>query len=410
VKPGEGRTWVEEAKRFGRGDDIVHIRRDGNEVFDPLFYESRRSKYGPDLNNIAAMVTTISRVGKPHVQAGDQSGEFFSGSAEDLVRYSGYLLVAAGENLSLLNIQRVLDSAPQWPVPEDPRRQTDEMKHWLEDSYIGNLLRRIVARVDDGQVPEDQWRGAEQAEKYLLFKWPQLGGNTRTSIEQTLNTLVAKLITPPYDKLLAGGRMTWCPEQTFTDQKLVICDISTLEHGKSAELLQVAYKLAFQSAIARRDVNRYPRPVALVADEFQKFVVPQDGEFQEVCRESRGIVCYATQSLQGLARQIHEHKPGSGVHALVGNIGNRIILQCGDEETVKWVAEYFGKQYEQVPEVHGQHFSIKNDYRWKVEPSTLMTLPVPTPEFPFAVGCVYRGGQPWLETGEPWHFHAFPRL
>jgi hypothetical protein len=410
AKPGEARVWIEDAIRHKRGDDIVHVTKHGKHVFDPLMYESRRSKHGADMNNVAAMLMALTRVGKPHVQAGDQTSEFFTASAENAVRYGGYILVASGENFSLMNLKDVIDSTPHEVVPDDESEQSPEAKAWTRESYLGRLLLRIVERHEAGQVPPDQWRGAEQGADYFLKKWPSLAPATRTSIEQTLNTLIAKLIAPPYDRLAADGRCTWLPEQAYTDGKLIILDIPTLEHGTSAELLQVAYKLAYQGAICRRDLARYPRPCALFADEFQTFSVPQDSAFQELVREAGGIVCYATQSLQGVARRLHEHKPGSGVFSLVGNIQNRVVLQSSDEETVRWMADAFGKEYQNVPEMHGQHVSIRNDYRYKVEPATLTSLPTPTRDRPYAVGCVYRGGQLWQENGEPYLFHAFPRI
>jgi hypothetical protein len=226
-----------------------------------------------------------------------------------------------------------------------------------------------------------------------------------------LNTFISKLIAPPYDRLAADGRCTWVPEQAYTDGKLFILDIPTLEHGASAELLQVSYKLAYQRAILRRDFKKYPRPCALVADEFQTFAVqPHDGIFQELARESGGIVAYASQGLPGISRRLGEHKAGSGVYSLVGNIQNRIVLQSSDEETVRWAADAFGKEHQNVPEMHGQHVSIRQDYRYKVEPAILTSLKTPTRDFPYAVGCVYRGGQLFRENDEPFLFHAFPRI
>ena len=410
AKPGEAKLWIEDAIRHGRADDIVHVTKHGKHVFDPLMYESRRSRHGPDMNNVAAMLMSLARVGKPHVQAGDQASDFFSSSAEDVVRYGGYILVASGENFSLMNLKAVMDSAPMEVVPDDERQQSPEARAWMQESYFGGLLTRIVERHEAGQLPPDQWRGAEQGADYFLKAWPALAPATKTSIAQTLNTLIAKLIAPPYDRLAADGRCTWIPEQAYTDGKLIILDIPTLEHGASAELLQVGYKLAYLGAICRRDLSRYPRPCACVADEFQTFSVVQDSVTQELIRESAGIVCYATQSLQAIARRLHEHKPGSGVFSLVGNIMNRVVLQSGEEETVRWMADAWGKEYQNVPEMHGQHVSIRNDYRYKVEPATLTSLQTPTRDFPYAVGCVYRGGQLFKENGEPFLYHAFPRL
>jgi hypothetical protein len=409
VKPGEARAWIEAATRCGRGGDIIHVTKDGGLCFNPLMHEMRRGGGGGNVNNIVSLLSTLQNVGQPMVTSnGDAAGKFFKDSTEQCEGAAISLLVAAGEDVSLPNIRGVINSLPEFVIPEDPAMHTAEVTDWLRDSYSGKLIARAADRRSAGEIDEDAWRAAEYATDFLGVEFSALASQTRTSIKQTFSSCASKLMSPPFDRLL-GGKCTYVPEQMFLG-KIIILDVPTTEHGESGVLLQVANKLAAQRAIQRRDVGEYPRPVFIYADEFQVFSVPQDADFQEICRESRGIVCYLTQNLQNIARRLHEHVPGSGTLSLIGNIQNRIFLQNGEDFTNKWAADSFGKQHEDITEGGSKGFHFRQDYRYVCEPATFSSLPTPTAQRPYAVGIVYRGGQPWNETGMPYLTYAFPRV
>ena len=133
----------------------------------------------------------------------------------------------------------------------------------------------------------------------------------------------------------------------------------------------------------RRDVSKYPRPVALFADEVQTLAIPQDSAFSEVARSQRGCAMYATQNLQNVARRLQEHNPGAATLSLVGNMQTRIYLQNGESEfTNEWAAKSFGRHHEYVTDLHGQYVGCRQDYRFLVEPATFASLPTPTKDFP----------------------------
>ena len=413
VKKDEARKWIETADRAGRRDDIIHVTRDGTQCFDPLTHEMRRGGPGAgDTNNIVSILSTLANVGKPHVTSGgDESARFFRDSSEQAQRAAVNLLAGAGEPISLMNIRKVINSLPEMAIPEDPENHSQAVKDWMNIAYAGKLLSRIVDRHIAGELSPDRWRAAEYASEFLCSEWPALAPQTRTSIKQTFSSMADKLLTPPFDRLLCSGKCTYAPEQMYMQGKIIILDLPTTEYGVSAELFQIANKLAAQAAIQRRDVRRYPRPCTIFADEFQVFSVPQDAAFSEIAREARGCVVYLTQNLQNVARRLQEHQPGAGTLSLIGNIQTRVFLQNGESEfTNRWAADSFGKEHVQILEGGPGGVVIRHDYRYLVEPATFASLPTPTTNDPYAVGIVYRGGQPWIETGKPYLFYAFPRL
>jgi hypothetical protein len=412
VKRGEAADWIAAAKAYGREKDIIHVTK-GGLPFDPLTHEMRRGGDGcGDTTNIVDILTTLCDVGRPHVTSnGDDASRFFRESTEQAERAGVNLLKAAGEPVSLLNIRSVLNSLPDMPVPEEPSAHTPETKEWLAKSFAGKLLSRIAERRNANQLTDDDWRAAEYAADFLCNEWPALAPETRTSIKQTFSSMADKLLSPPFDRMLCSGKCAYVPEQTYIEGKIIIFDLPIVEYGKSAELLQIANKLVFQKAIQRKDKDRYPRQVFLWADEFQNFCIKQDADFQEICRESGGCVWYATQNLQNIARRLHEHQPGSGTLGLISNIGVRIFLQNGETEfTNRWSAECFGKNYDRVVDGGAGGVHWREQERYLIHPKEFIRLRVPGKDFPYAVGVVYRNGQLWKETGEPYLIYGFPRV
>jgi hypothetical protein len=413
IKRDDAEPWLRDAKLYGREKDIVHATVDSGHCFDPITHEMRRG--GPGAGNplnIVKMLMTLSQVGKPVITSnGDDASSFFRNSMEQLLREAVTVLGAAKEAPSIGNIRALINSLPPAPLPENPDNYTPEINDWWKESYLGKLVLRIIDMHSNGQVSEEQWHAAEHSTDVLCKEYPKLSPPTLTSILQTATSTFDKLLTPPFGKIIAGGRASYCPEQTFLQSQIQILDYNLAEFGEAGELAMIANKIALQGAIMRRDVAKYPRPVCLFADEFQSLAIPQDAQFAEVARSQRGCVIAATQNLQNVARRLHEHHPGAATLSLVGNMQTRIYLQNGESEfTNEWAAKSFGRTYQNCIEgsLHGPH--MRNDYRFLVEPATFASLPTPTRESPYAVGVVYRGGQVWKETGMPYLFYGFPRI
>jgi hypothetical protein len=413
IKRDDAEPWLRDARLYRREQDVIHVTTTNNSALDVIQHEVRRGGPGAgNANNIVKLLTTLAQVGKPQITSnGDDASSFFRNSMEQLLRAAITILIAAGETPSITNIRMLVNSLPPAPIPENPEKHTPEIIDWFAESYLGRLITRVIDRNSAGEVDPDRWRATEHSVEVLAKEYPNLAPATFTSILQTATSVIDKLLTPPFDRMLCGGRCTYVPEQTYLQGKIIVLDVPTVEFGEAGELFQIANKLALHGAIMRRDVSKYPRPVALFGDEFQQLAISQDAQFAEVARSQRGCCIYATQNLQNVARRLQEHNPGAATLSLVGNMQTRIYLQNGESEfTNEWAAKSFGKDYQNVIEgsLHGPH--MRNDYRYLVEPATFASLPTPTRESPYAVGVVYRGGQVWKETGLPCLFYGFPRL
>jgi len=414
TKRDDAEPWLKDAKLYGREQDIIHATVESGHCFDPITHEMRRGGGAGAGNplNIVKMLMTLSQVGKPVITSnGDDASAFFRNSMEQLLRAAITILAAANEPPSITNIRSLINSLPPVPIPENPDRHTPEINDWFAESYLGRLITRVIDRNSAGEVSPDRWRATEHSTEILAKEYPNLAPATLTSILQTAMSVIDKLLTPPFDRIVAGGRCTYVPEQCYLEGKILLLDYNLSEFGEAGELCQIANKLALQGAIMRRDVSKYPRPVALFGDEFQTLAIVEDSRFAEIARSQRGCCIYATQNLQNVARRLHEHNPGAGTLSLVGNMQTRIYLQNGESEfTNEWAAKSFGRAHENIIEgsLHGPH--MRSDYRFLVEPATFASLPTPTRESPYAVGVVYRGGQVWRETGTPYLFFGFPRF
>ena len=85
-------------------------------------------------------------------------------------------------------------------------------------------------------------------------------------------------------------------------------------------LSQVLWKFIWQRAIERRDINRYPWPTFLWADESQHFITRYDSIFQMTSRSARAMTVYLTQSLPNYYSVMTRHETDS----LLANLSTRI--------------------------------------------------------------------------------------
>jgi hypothetical protein len=403
VKPGDAQKAIKRVQRLGREKDIIHITKNGAHRFDPIAYEAAR---GGDVNSIVAILRAMQSVGKPQSH-GDGASEFFKDSAEQWEAAAVALLIAANE-VSLINIRNIINSAPEMPIPEDPALHTPEMLDWFANSYTGKILTKVADRHAAGEVSDEEWRAAEQGVYFIASEVPRLAAATMTSIKQTFSSLCSKIMMPPYDHLMSNG-CTWVPDQLFLEGKIIIVDVPTSE-TESAVLLQVAYKRSVQMAIARRDVDVDPRPVMIHVDEFQVTCHSDDASALEILREARGISCYLTQSLTNISRRFREHQLGTSTFSITNNMMCRVALANTDHPTNSWWSDVLGKEHVQLVEGGLQSAHTRSDYRFVLEPRAFSALPIPTPNFRAAVGVCYRGGQPLDASGKPFVIHAFQQV
>ncbi len=114
------------------------------------------------------------------------------------------------------------------------------------------------------------------------------------------------------------------------------------EYDLVGQVAQLIFKLLWQRAVERRDINKYPRPVFLWADECQWFLSRTDPLFQTTARSARCASVFLTQNLGNL----HSALGKPATDTLTGNLNTKIIHNNTDVATNQWCSDLLAKSYQ----------------------------------------------------------------
>jgi len=134
------------------------------------------------------------------------------------------------------------------------------------------------------------------------------------------------------------------PEIIYTEKKIIIMDFSVKEYLDAGIIAQSIYKMMFQQAVERRDVEKHPTPVFLWADEAQMFVNPYDQIFLTTARSKRVATVFLTQNIPNYLVVMGagaEAKPK--VDSLLGNLSTKIFHANMDAETNEYASRLIGQ-------------------------------------------------------------------
>ena len=183
-------------------------------------------------------------------------------------------------------------------------------------------------------------------------KFKNLGSSGTTQYMQQLSWMTERLV-----RMLRLMHTTHGMLRQFScdDDRSVPMDFDKLVYGQrkivlvhfpldSAEAGAIIARIAkerFYQAVLRNglDASGY---TFMLGDEFQDIcdLDPtsrmNDMQFFSVSREFRNINLIASQSIASL----RANKSANAVTSLIGNCMTKIILQCGDPETMQWVSSY----------------------------------------------------------------------
>lgn len=118
-----------------------------------------------------------------------------------------------------------------------------------------------------------------------------------------------------------------------------------LDYFEAGRDSQTMFKLVWQRAIQRRNINENDRPVFLWADEFQHFIHPHDAISQTTSRSSRIAVVYLTQNLANLYANMGGNKSEHHVKSLLGTMGSKLFHCNADSETNNYASALIGEGY-----------------------------------------------------------------
>ena len=415
AKNDEAELWEDYCREAGRHKDLIifrkgavhpeHTKYEGElMVFNPLHYEMNRIGQGAkEAQNITNIFMNIYRMGNRISGDGDTKEErFWDTALKRCLNRIIEIINYAGEELTYKNMVNVIFSAVNI-TDKRINKALDILKN--EENGIDSEVdedEEIEEEYEEDEVEQDEDDDETKEEKsndkkvkkeepptkekdYCLFCIAQALHNTRdkanNSIEvntielayqyfsQTLPTMGEKtrttiiesfmgLAEPFLSGLLSvhfSGITNIFPEQTFTENKVIILDFSVKEFLDAGIMAQCIFKLIFQQAIERRKVKEFPNPVFLWADEAQYFVNPYDQIFLTTARSSRAATVFLSQNISNyLVIMGAGENAKAKVDSFMGNLTTKIFHTNSDAETNEYASRLIGSD---ITYMNGQNVS-----------------------------------------------------
>jgi hypothetical protein len=394
VKSSDAESFIAYAKECGREKDVIHFHEKSGLKFDPLAYESSRTaeRGSTNLESLIDFCSILMSIGK--FQNASNNEKFWEQSGEQALRHSARIHQLAGRPVSIVDLNRALQSFPTHPGEH-------EEEAWQRESYCAQLINEIRLRKD--QLSEDDWADLDVATQYIFSRWANYDPRPRGSIELTVASMSDRFCFQPMRKIFAGGAFSFTPEETTHNRKLVIVDFPILQYGKeAARLIQILVKVTFQRSWLRHKFKPgCCNGAMLVQDEFQFLNSTFENHFVQVCRDSCIAPLYATQSVMGLAEENGEAQPGSKTKGFLNNISVRLAHNSTCPDTAQWLADMLGREYKYLDNFNAGGNPTSNNgsvggsqqLAHILEPIEFSRLLKPDADNPFAEVICYRSGR-----------------
>lgn len=332
AKADEVDLWIERARLAGRSGDVVLVGPDYGRGFNFLDWEMGLNGQSENVANLLSDVIAIAeRAGGQTGGGGGDNESYFRRAAKALTKNAIDVLRWAGEPVGVPNLHEFISSMPT-------SKSDVASEDWQKHSYFFGCM----ARADDRVKEPAQRRDLKEAAKFGLKEWPGLSDRTRSSIASTVTFALDTLNRGVLRDLLCGD--TTVTPDVIGDGKIVICAMPVKVWGDVGSLFQTIWKLAVMRWAERRDVRANPRPVMIVADEAQNFLVPKyDAHFLATCRSQRVAVLMASQNLPNYYVNLSGDKGKHEADALLGCLGTHVYHANACSVTNEWAAQRIGR-------------------------------------------------------------------
>lgn len=334
TKSGERAQWEDWCRQTGRLDDLIVMDDSAKYRFNFMKYESERTGPGGGLTaNLASLFVTVMEA----TDSGQANGQdkFWRLAVKQLLKNAIDLLQAAGEELSITNLKRVVVSSP-----DHPERLHDPS--WIAQSYCIQCLEKTKFK----RLNEDQRIDLDEVERFFLVEAVGQDSDTRANVIQSFSVMADGFCRDLFRKLFSTDlniTPEWCAQG-----KIILLDLPVKTHNEAGRTAQVAWKYVWQQAMERRDMSKKDKPVVPVflwMDEFQEFATSGDSLFQATARSSRVCTVCLTQSIAGLYDRLGGGNGKYAVDALLANMSIKVMCSCGCPENNRWSEDLINKKW-----------------------------------------------------------------
>ena len=393
AKTDEAKLWKQYCKDTGREKDLIIFGKgskhfDGEDegkeiVFNPIDYEMKRAGEGAgETQNLTNIFMNIYRMGNRIASEGDTKEErYWDTALKRCLNRVIELLKLAGEDLSYSNMVKVISSSgnvdkdkvldiivhlERGDEPPELNNETNFCLKCIAKAYSNNFI-------GDRTVTPENLIAFDLVGDYFSQVMPSMGSRTRSVVTESFMGLAEPFLSGLLYRHF-GGRTNLSPEWTYEKQKIIVLDFPIKEFLDAGIIAQSVFKLLFQQAVERRNVEQYPTPVFLWCDEAQYFINPYDQIFLTTARSSRTATVFLSQNISNYFAVMGSGSDAKArVDSLMGNLCTKIFHANSDAETNEYASRLIGNALTQLSNSGEQHaaFELEGTYS-KGESSQLL--------------------------------------
>jgi hypothetical protein len=326
-KKGEYRDWLAIAKACGREKDVALIDPSQPHRLNMIGYWTRAE--GGAENVVRFIMEMKSAIFREAQSAGGES-TVWRKYDETAIRNCVIALMCAGEEVTAINLHRLLISAPTL--------LSEIATEAWQRGYCNEVIRKGFSAALSSTMRMD----FEQAKDYLVCVWPSMGDRTRGSVLMGVaGTLSAMNIGIAREMFAQTTTIT--PKEAIEGRKIVVINMSPDEYGDVGMLANIGWKYLWQKEILKRQVSDGSPIAGVWGDESSMWLSDFDSDFVSRCRSYRGFQIYISQSLASYQKALPD-KAEAVVESLLSNFSHKLMFAVGDYQTAEWAANLCGKE------------------------------------------------------------------
>lgn len=412
AKPSEAAKWLGFARATGRQDDVIVFSPEHPELrFNPFDYELRRSgRGGGYTQNVTALFQYLLEITEG--KGSSNKDPFWERAVIELLTYSTDVLRACGQPVSLLNINRLVQSSPKRDDTVD-EFYDDE---WRDTSFCWECLSvgaMALENAADNPYAESMRQDIEMAASYLVEEFPALSERTRTSILASFKGMALPFMRSPMREIF-GTDTTLRIDDAFDRGKILIIDYPMREFAEVGRIVGAMMKYFYQTAVERRQVEESTPPCFLFADEAQEFITSYDARFMATARESRCCTVFITQNISNLYAAVKAENVRFVVDSLLANFMTKVFCANADALTNEWAAKLIAMSWQMKSSAStnmGQNTSmgssLSQQLAYQVLPAEFNTLVKGGPPDWIVETILFQGGRVFQSSGATFDRIAF---